>query len=417
MSILLISCNNDKEIVDSYTRRILKINLLSASDNVDTYYLNSLGDSLRIILSDLNTLKLQQPNKDILTNLIDSVSENIHVARVTNCIKGNKYKRTSVYKDKELMEAGGKDNFILDMLSTGKLTETVIIKNNSECEIIYQIDDIVGVFNAAFLLGTGTDIRNKRSNETYKYIGNNEFQISNGWILKVINPQNCEVELLTDSEIKNEQNTKPDDSSENAKVTEEQKAAEEKKKRDIAILNEFPACVRNAGTLMGTDTDNPYIKPDENSTYKYYIFYKNGVLVAPSHNRRGTYTCNEFGSIVLNLNQSVQSAESPATPVAPTQVQEPEQKPPLKSRKCVGTYTLGCLNVNAIGQVQRCLNLTSSRYPRGSGFYDYELDDKLKALGYSNGFTDADISKICSRNTAPENQVQEKDSIYNTNNP
>ena len=207
VSILLISCNNDKKIVDSYNRRILKISLLTNSDNVDTYFLNSLDDSLKVINSDLNLLKIQQANKDILTNLIDSVSENIHVARVTNCIMGNKYSKTSNYTDKELKESlGGGNDIFTKMFSTGVLTETVIIKNNYECETIHQINDVAAQLISDFY--GGTDKRNKRSNETFKYIGNDEFQISNGWILKVTDPQNCEVELLTDTESITGQNTK-----------------------------------------------------------------------------------------------------------------------------------------------------------------------------------------------------------------
>jgi len=104
----------------------------------------------------------------------------------------------------------------------------------------------------------------------------------------------------------------------------------------------------------------------------------------------------------------VQPKEEPQQQVQ--QSQNPE-RPKLNYHPCQGTYTPGCINTKAISQVQLCLDLATPRYPNGSGFYDYALHDKLSAMGFSTGFTDADVAKICemdAKKTKPF-QAQEND--------
>lgn len=93
--------------------------------------------------------------------------------------------------------------------------------------------------------------------------------------------------------------------------------------------------------------------------------------------------------------QPAQPAQQPAQPAQPAQQPAQQGRPPLQFHECQGTYVPGCINIDNISQVQRCLDLTSPKFPRGSGYFDYNLIDKLSVMGYKNGFTDADIPKIC----------------------
>ena len=99
-SILIISCNNDKEIVDGLSNRIFKIDSLIHSQN-KTYNVNNyvtgntgiifqavhdfnvLNDSINIIKIDISTNKIKDENKVILSKLLDSISNNILIARLT----------------------------------------------------------------------------------------------------------------------------------------------------------------------------------------------------------------------------------------------------------------------------------------------------------------------------------------------
>ncbi len=64
-------------------------------------------------------------------------------------------------------------------------------------------------------------------------------------------------------------------------------------------------------------------------------------------------------------------------------------------RNCSGTYKKGCKTspTGAIGQVQACLGLTQD------GKFWNKTQAALGAKGFSNGFTDADITKICGNQT------------------
>jgi hypothetical protein len=59
-------------------------------------------------------------------------------------------------------------------------------------------------------------------------------------------------------------------------------------------------------------------------------------------------------------------------------------------KDCKGTYTRGCKS-DAIAKVQGCLGLTTD------GKFGPKTDAALKSKGFTNGFTDEDVTKICSR--------------------
>ena len=60
-------------------------------------------------------------------------------------------------------------------------------------------------------------------------------------------------------------------------------------------------------------------------------------------------------------------------------------------KDCKGTYTRGCKS-DVIAKVQKCLGLTAD------GKFGPKTDAALKSKGFTNGFTDEDVTKICSRN-------------------
>ena len=59
-----------------------------------------------------------------------------------------------------------------------------------------------------------------------------------------------------------------------------------------------------------------------------------------------------------------------------------------KYKKCSGTYKMYCFNKEVIGKVQKALGLKSD------GAYGPKTQAALEKVGYKNGFTDADVSKI-----------------------
>ena len=95
LSFVIQSCNNDKEIVEGFNNRILKINTLINSSNKGTYYLNILDDSINIIKFDISTAKIKDENKVIVSKLLDSISNNILIVRLNNCIIGEHYSISS----------------------------------------------------------------------------------------------------------------------------------------------------------------------------------------------------------------------------------------------------------------------------------------------------------------------------------
>lgn len=70
-----------------------------------------------------------------------------------------------------------------------------------------------------------------------------------------------------------------------------------------------------------------------------------------------------------------------------------------KYKQCSGTYKLYCYNKNVIGQVQGCLGL------KQDGYFGPKTQSALKGVGFENGFTDTDVTKICQKtdnNVKPE---------------
>jgi hypothetical protein len=144
------------------------------------------------------------------------------------------------------------------------------------------------------------------------------------------------------------------------------------------------------------------VDPQDNSLEDFYGWFACDLKWA-----QGTQACIDAANAAkaqpqVQPKQPKQQAQ-PQQPEQPKQQAQPQQqvqqqtteRPNLNFHQCQGTYTPGCVNTDAIAQVQRCLDLTTPRHPRGSGYYDYILHDKLSAMGFKNGFTDADVSKIC----------------------
>jgi len=63
-------------------------------------------------------------------------------------------------------------------------------------------------------------------------------------------------------------------------------------------------------------------------------------------------------------------------------------------KACKGTYSKGCIS-DVISTVQSCVGLVTD------GKYGPKTDAKLKELGY-NSFSDADVDKICNKQSSPE---------------
>ena len=69
-------------------------------------------------------------------------------------------------------------------------------------------------------------------------------------------------------------------------------------------------------------------------------------------------------------------------------------------RPCKGTYTKGC-KADAIIQIQGCLSLVPD------GKFGVKTQAALESKGYKNGFTDADITKICNT-SSPSPETKDK---------
>ena len=71
---------------------------------------------------------------------------------------------------------------------------------------------------------------------------------------------------------------------------------------------------------------------------------------------------------------------------------------------CTGTYTQGCKTAptGPIGVVQGCLGITVD------GRFWKKTQDALVAKGYTNGFKDTDVSKICEKNTVIEPEISKE---------
>jgi hypothetical protein len=82
----------------------------------------------------------------------------------------------------------------------------------------------------------------------------------------------------------------------------------------------------------------------------------------------------------------------------------PPPPPPVTNRyrtDCTGTYTKGCKS-EAIKPVQTCLGLVPD------GKFWTKTQAALEAIEFPNGFTDADVSKICGNQTPPPPQPEDE---------
>ena len=226
LTIVIQSCNSDKEIVEGFKNRILKINTLINSQNKGTYYLNILDDSINIIKFDISTAKIKDENKVIVSKLLDSISNNILIVRLNNCIIGEHYSISSstwkqmIAKVKNLpIGQGIMDAYTEELnkeLSLNNITITVYIKENNKCEIVTSYYSAMANFTAMYFGGLLGNMQKPAKKEigTYKYIGDNTFEISNKMILIIKDKQNCKAELSikipTEEEIKTSNPSKND---------------------------------------------------------------------------------------------------------------------------------------------------------------------------------------------------------------
>ena len=81
-----------------------------------------------------------------------------------------------------------------------------------------------------------------------------------------------------------------------------------------------------------------------------------------------------------------------------------------KFKDCTGTYTQGCKS-EVIRKVQGCLNI------KPDGLFGPKTQGALESKGYKNGFTDADVDKLCPANVVVEPPISQEDQYgYDTGN-
>jgi hypothetical protein len=83
-----------------------------------------------------------------------------------------------------------------------------------------------------------------------------------------------------------------------------------------------------------------------------------------------------------------------------------------KFKDCTGTYTQGCKS-DVIKKVQGCLNV------KPDGLFGPKTQRALESKGFKNGFTDADVDKLCVANVVvqPTPPISQEDQYgYNTGN-
>jgi len=96
--------------------------------------------------------------------------------------------------------------------------------------------------------------------------------------------------------------------------------------------------------------------------------------------------------------------DKPVENVTDDNEETPPPPPPVRNRyrtDCTGTYTKGCKS-EAIKPVQTCLGLVPD------GKFWVKTQAALEAKGFPNGFTDADVSKICGNQTPPPPQPEDE---------
>jgi hypothetical protein len=196
---LFISCNSQNKIQEDFKTRVLKINTLSESQNINSSYYNALDDSIRVIKYDLSNSHIDEVNKNEINLLADSISRIIYIQRLYGCLINNKFflngfEQTGV----ETIKWRGFRTLFLPYY-----TIEIIDKNKCIITTKYsKIDPFSNPYGTVFVedfidnWNNQYYIKPKVDNVNYKYIGDNEFLISNRFTLKISNTQNCNVELF-----------------------------------------------------------------------------------------------------------------------------------------------------------------------------------------------------------------------------
>ena len=202
--IFFVSCNSDNQKGKVLLSRIIKIDQLRQSQNINTVYLNSLDDSLNIIKVDLLNESLNEVNKSKIINAIDSVKKNIFLTRLNKVITGNTYSYESPFYKmkrrigsvKDLFEDEIKENIDFKIIDK----KNVLITKHYYSQFVrevwndgYLVDYVENVYGGTIKIRYG--IPSETEFGTYNYIGEKKFQISNGFILQIDNEQNGEVKI------------------------------------------------------------------------------------------------------------------------------------------------------------------------------------------------------------------------------
>ncbi len=186
---------DDTEIVKSFSNRIKKVEILSTSENTSEYTLPYLEDSIKIIKIDLSQLEINPKNKKILEQEIDSLSEKIHISRLKYCLIGSTFTITHSKPD------GHNGNAIHDAVSDsfyGGIFTSVKINGYDKCYILTNFngnfdESFTNALRSAFFGNNNA----KRKAASFKYIGNEQFEISNGWVIEVTDLKNCKSKLIS----------------------------------------------------------------------------------------------------------------------------------------------------------------------------------------------------------------------------
>jgi hypothetical protein len=107
--------------------------------------------------------------------------------------------------------------------------------------------------------------------------------------------------------------------------------------------------------------------------------------------------------VLYYIYTKTQGKEPPIVTSDPTPEPTPTPVPGTNRYRtdCTGTYTKGCKS-EAIKPVQTCLGLVPD------GKFWVKTQAALEAIDFPNGFTDADVSKICGNQTPPPPQPEDE---------
>lgn len=193
--LLFTSCQSDSEKAKIISNRILKIEKLRQSKNINRAYLNSLDDSLNMIKIDLSNEDLNKYFNSRLNKELDSVKNNIFMARIYYTIIGNTYSYESpLHKVKRKLNNYEIEDEIKEYID-------IEFKDDNKCEIRtyyfskfvedWYKDGYLLFVNDTFIFTSTLKVGIDPTTEigTYNYIGNKKFEVSNGLILKVENEQ------------------------------------------------------------------------------------------------------------------------------------------------------------------------------------------------------------------------------------